>query len=97
MATNSATVGGGGGIAVSDEAMRQMGDVLPHVERGILRIYLQKYLDPMRAIGYVFTCGLEMSLQADGTVRILKMRSGGQYCDNASFYLIIITWHPSFF
>jgi len=52
MATNNPTVGGGG-IAVSDEAMRQMGDVLPHVERGILRIYLQKYLDPMRAIGYV--------------------------------------------
>lgn len=50
MATNSPTVGGGG-IAVSDEAMRQMGDVLPHVERGTLRIYLQKYMDPMRAIG----------------------------------------------
>jgi len=52
MATNNPTVGGGG-ITVSDEAMRQMGDVLPHVERGTLRIYLQRYLDPMRAIGYV--------------------------------------------
>jgi hypothetical protein len=50
MATNSPTVGGGG-IPVSDEAMRQMGDVLPHVERGTLRVYLQRYLDPMRAIG----------------------------------------------
>jgi hypothetical protein len=52
MATTNPTVGGGG-IPVSDEAMRQMGDVLPHVERGTLRIYLQRYLDPMRAIGYV--------------------------------------------
>ena len=52
MATNVPTVGGGNGsIAVSDEAMRQMGDVLPHVERGTLRVYLQKYMDPMRAIG----------------------------------------------
>jgi hypothetical protein len=50
MATNAPTVANGGG-AVRDEDMRQMGDVLPHVERGVLRMYLQRHLDPMRAIG----------------------------------------------
>lgn len=52
MATNSPTVGVSGGTGtVRDEDMRQMGDVLPHVERGVLRMYLQRHLEPMRAIG----------------------------------------------
>jgi hypothetical protein len=38
---------------VREEDVRQMADVLPSVERGVLRMYLQKHMEPMRAIGWV--------------------------------------------
>lgn len=38
-------------LAISEEGVRQMIDVLPHVEKGVLRGYLAKYGEPMRAIG----------------------------------------------
>jgi hypothetical protein len=40
-----------GSPGVKEEDVRQMADVLPHVERGVLRVYLAKHLEPMRAIG----------------------------------------------
>lgn len=40
-----------GSPGVKEEDVRQMADVLPHVERGVLRVYLAKYQEPMRAIG----------------------------------------------
>jgi hypothetical protein len=49
MGLHSPTVGASGGVR--DEDMRQMVDVLPNVERGVLRMYLQRHHDPMRAIG----------------------------------------------
>lgn len=48
MASQVATFGSPG---VKEEDVRQMADVLPHVERSVLRIYLQKHQEPMRAIG----------------------------------------------
>lgn len=40
-----------GSPGVREEDVRQMADVLPHVERGVLRVYLAKHQEPMRAIG----------------------------------------------
>lgn len=40
-----------GSPGVREEDVRQMADVLPHVERGVLRAYLGKHGEPMRAIG----------------------------------------------
>lgn len=42
---------GTGTPTVRDEDVRQMTDVLPNVERGVVRRYLLKYGEPMRAIG----------------------------------------------
>lgn len=39
-----------GGGAVKEEDVRGMQDVLPHVEKGVLRAYLAKYGDQMNAI-----------------------------------------------
>lgn len=50
MANQVATFGSPG---VKEEDVRQMADVLPHVERSVLRVYLQRHQEPMRAIGYV--------------------------------------------
>lgn len=50
MASHVATFGSPG---VKEEDVRQMADVLPHVERGVLRVYLQKNQEPVRAIGSV--------------------------------------------
>ncbi|WVW79964.1 hypothetical protein I302_101937 [Kwoniella bestiolae CBS 10118] len=38
-------------LAVKEEDLRLMGDILPHVERGVLRGYLGRYGDSMGAIG----------------------------------------------
>jgi hypothetical protein len=51
MAKNSPSISGPPGTPVREEEVRQMADVLPSVERGVLRMYLQKHKDPMRAIG----------------------------------------------
>ncbi|KAK6907166.1 hypothetical protein I203_101156 [Kwoniella mangroviensis CBS 8507] len=41
----------GGSIAVKEEDLRQMSDILPHVERNVLRGYLARYGESMTAIG----------------------------------------------
>jgi hypothetical protein len=34
-----------------DEDVRAMGDILPHVEKGVIRTYLARYGEQMQAIG----------------------------------------------
>ncbi|WWD16684.1 hypothetical protein CI109_101114 [Kwoniella shandongensis] len=34
-----------------EEELRHIGDILPHAERSVLRVYLRRYGDPMQAIG----------------------------------------------
>ncbi len=36
---------------VNEDELRAMGDILPHVNKGILRAYLGRYGDQMQAIG----------------------------------------------
>ncbi|KAK4684564.1 hypothetical protein P7C73_g5614, partial [Tremellales sp. Uapishka_1] len=52
-ASRNGSVGGGKWSLspVKDDELSQMGDILPHVERGVLRKYLQTYGDQMNAIG----------------------------------------------
>ena len=39
------------GSPVKDEDLKSMSEVLPHADRGVLRVYLSRHGDQMRAIG----------------------------------------------